>query len=256
VLFAHLLSNLFCVSSGKAFTLSALVHFGALVLLAQSWVTTTADLPRLAGSRQVVIQLKASFLETPAPDPVVVPTMAVEVTPNVAWTFDRTFVQTPSAAVDWNLDAMLRAADSEPSSFAAPAVTRADETDRLSTTDPPQTIELPRSEIETTPPTTSTDVPAMLGDDRTTPPQYDFIPPPRYPDLARRRGWQGTVLLVVKIDASGRVTDVAVEESSGYELLDAAAVGAVRRWRYKPAIGRNGPVATTELQPVTFRLPR
>jgi protein TonB len=62
--------------------------------------------------------------------------------------------------------------------------------------------------------------------------------------------------LVVKIDASGRVTDVAVEETSGYELLDAAAVGAVRRWRYKPAIGRNGPVATTELQPVTFRLPR
>ena len=130
-MFAHLLSNLLRVSGGKAFTLSAVVHFGALVLLAQSWVTTTAEVPRLVGSRQVVIQLNASFRETQSPAPVVVPAMAVEVTPTVARAFDRTFVEIPSAEVDWNLDAMLQAADSEPGSFAAPSVTRANEADRL-----------------------------------------------------------------------------------------------------------------------------
>jgi protein TonB len=255
VLLAHLLSNLLRVSSSKALTLSGLVHLGALVLLAQSWTTTTTELPRLVGSRQVAIQLDASFRETPPPAPVVVPAMAVEVTPSVARAFDRTFVETPSAEIDWNTDAIVRAAESEPVISTAPSLTRANEADQLLTNDPPQPIELPRARIEPTPPHTSTAVPAMLGTDQTTPPQNDYIPPPRYPELARQRGWHGTVLLVVKIDASGRVTDVEVEESSGYQLLDAAAVGAVRRWRYKPAVGRNGPVATEELQPVTFRLP-
>jgi len=254
--FAHLLSNLLRVSSGKAFAVSALVHFGVLVLVAHSWVTTTAEVPRLAGSRRAVIQLNASFREAPSPTPVVVPPMTVEVMPSVARVFDRTFIQTPSAEVDWNLDAMLQAADSEPGSFAPPSVTRAFEADLPLATDPPQAIELPRSPIEPTPPATATAVPSTPGDNQTAPPQYDFSPPPRYPELARQRGWQGTVLLAVKIDANGRVTDVEIEESSGYQLLDAAAAGAVRRWRYKPAVGRNGPVATEELQPVTFRLPR
>ena len=258
MLLVHLLSNLLRVSSGKAFTVSALVHLSALALLAQSWIAKTAEVPRLAGSQQVVIQLSASiFQETPSPTPVVVPAMAVEVTPSMARAFDRTFVETPSAEVDWKLDPMLHVEDFEPDSFAAPSVRRVNETDRLLATDPPpQSTELARSRIEPTPPATSTAVPAVLGNDHTTPPQYDFFPPPRYPALARQRGWHGTVLLVVKIDATGRVTAVEIETSSGYQLLDAAAAGAVRRWRYKPAVGRNGPVATEELQPVTFRLPR
>jgi len=257
VLLAYLLSNLLRVSSGKAFTVSALVHLGALALCTHSWIAKTAEVPRLAGSQQVVIQLTASFQETPSPTPVVVPAMAVEVTPSMARAFDRTFVDTPSAAVDWKLDPMLHFEDFEPDSIVAPTVRRANETDRLLATDPPPLpTDFPRSRIEPTPPTTSTAVPAVSRNNPTTPPQYDFFPPPRYPALAHQRGWHGTVLLVVKIDASGRVTAVEIEKSSGYQLLDAAAAGAVRRWRYKPAVGRNGPVATEELQPVTFRLPR
>jgi len=253
---ARLLSNLLRVSSGKAITLSGLVHLGGLVWLAQSWITTTAEVPRLVGSRQTAIHLNATFRETPSPAPVVVPAMTLEVTPSVARAFDRTFIETPSAEIDWNIDAIVRTAEFVPGVFAAQSVKRAIEADQLLSTDPPQPIALPRSRIEPTPPRTSNAVPAMLGHEKTTTPQYDYIPPPQYPELARQRGWQGTVLLVVKIDASGRVTNVEVEQSSGYQLLDAAAVGAVRRWRYKPAVGRNGPVATEELQPVTFRLPR
>lgn len=253
---AHLIANLLRASSGKAFTLSGLVHVGALLLLAQSWFVATVERPRLAGSRQAAIQLEASFRETPSPVPVIVETAAIDVTPNVAHALNRTFVETPSVEIDWTLDATVRAAESALNDVAPPSVRRASDTDQLLATDSSPSVELPRSRIEPTPPRTPTAVPRMLGNHETTPPTYDHIPPPRYPDLARQRGWHGTVTLVVKIDATGRVTHVEVEESSGYQLLDAAAVNAVRRWRYKPAIGINGPVATEELQPVTFRLPR
>ena len=78
-------------------------------------------------------------------------------------------------------------------------------------------------------------------------------PPPEFPALARQNGWYGTVLLKLWIDEEGRVTDVRVEKSSGYGVLDAAAVNAVKRWRGRPARHNARPVATEELLPVVFR---
>jgi TonB family protein len=45
-----------------------------------------------------------------------------------------------------------------------------------------------------------------------------------YPPLARRQLLQGTVRLAFVIDTDGSVIQVTVLESSGYDLLDAAAV--------------------------------
>lgn len=45
-----------------------------------------------------------------------------------------------------------------------------------------------------------------------------------YPLLARRRGWQGEVLLAFRLEADGRITDARVDRSSGYSLLDRAAL--------------------------------
>ncbi len=78
--------------------------------------------------------------------------------------------------------------------------------------------------------------------------------PPRFPDIARQNGWQGTVLLKLSISASGRVTNVEVMESSGFAVLDAEAVSAVRIWTGEPA-QRNGVAVATEVYlPVRFRL--
>lgn len=79
---------------------------------------------------------------------------------------------------------------------------------------------------------------------------------PRYPEQARRLGWQGRVLLRIWIDEQGSVTRVRVEESSGYLLLDAAAVTSIRTWRVKPAQRNGQPVAGSWLLPIRFRQQR
>ena len=57
------------------------------------------------------------------------------------------------------------------------------------------------------------------------------------------------------IDQQGSVTRVQVEESSGYSLLDAAAVTSVRTWRVQPAQRGGQPVAGSWLLPIRFRQP-
>jgi periplasmic protein TonB len=68
---------------------------------------------------------------------------------------------------------------------------------------------------------------------------------PTYPPLARHLRTQGTVVLDAGIDETGRVVDVRVLQSIA--LLDRAAIDAVRRWRYAPAVvnGRAVPVILT-----------
>ncbi len=78
--------------------------------------------------------------------------------------------------------------------------------------------------------------------------------PPIYPTSAVRNRYEGTVLLRIEIGANGRVELVEVAKSSGYEILDEAAVNAVRKWRGKPATSNGKPVATSELLPVQFKL--
>jgi len=60
-------------------------------------------------------------------------------------------------------------------------------------------------------------------------------PAPRYPGLARRRGWEGEVVLSVAVDADGQPIEVTIDDSSGRRVLDEAAAAAVFRWRFLPA---------------------
>ncbi len=62
-------------------------------------------------------------------------------------------------------------------------------------------------------------------------------PPPDYPWLARRRGWQGVVAIFVHVDSGGGVTAAAVARSSGHDVLDQAALEAVRGWRFRGGVG-------------------
>jgi TonB family protein len=56
---------------------------------------------------------------------------------------------------------------------------------------------------------------------------------PAYPELARRMHVSGKVVLLVTIDADGKVCATKVE--SGHALLVPAAQDAVSRWRFAPA---------------------
>jgi protein TonB len=87
-----------------------------------------------------------------------------------------------------------------------------------------------------------------------TPLAYGTNPPPPYPATARRRGWEGKVLLRVEVSASGNVLNVEIEKSSGYAILDEAAQQAVYRWQFKPALQNGRPVAGQVKVPIHFNL--
>ncbi|MCA3421889.1 MAG: energy transducer TonB [Roseomonas sp.] len=77
---------------------------------------------------------------------------------------------------------------------------------------------------------------------------------PSFPEASRRRGEEGVVRVELFVDPTGRVADVRILESSGFSALDAAAVQAVREWRFRPAQRAGLPVAGSLSTAVHFRL--
>ena len=77
---------------------------------------------------------------------------------------------------------------------------------------------------------------------------------PAYPEISRRRGQEGTVLLELSVDANGRVAKVRIVESSGFSALDTAATEALRDWRFRPAQRGGVPIAASIIHPVHFRI--
>lgn len=50
----------------------------------------------------------------------------------------------------------------------------------------------------------------------------------KYPAIARRKGWQGTVHLELHIEADGRISRLRIDKTSGYAALDHAAADALQ----------------------------
>ena len=75
---------------------------------------------------------------------------------------------------------------------------------------------------------------------------------PEYPELARRAGVQGTVMLDIVVSLEGAVTQVKFV--SGPEALSQAAMDAVRWWRYEPYFVDGQPATVETTVAVDFRL--
>jgi TonB family protein len=50
-----------------------------------------------------------------------------------------------------------------------------------------------------------------------------------YPPLARSRGWEGTVLLGLRVESNGHLERIHIEHSSGYAVLDNSALNSLNR---------------------------
>ena len=85
-------------------------------------------------------------------------------------------------------------------------------------------------------------------------PAYLKNPPPRYPAIAKRRGYQGTVILEVLVSMDGAVKEVRVFESSGHKVLDKAAIKAVKGWLFEPGKKGSGPIDMWVKVPIRFVL--
>ncbi|MCX6965691.1 MAG: energy transducer TonB [Verrucomicrobia bacterium] len=80
--------------------------------------------------------------------------------------------------------------------------------------------------------------------------------PPSYPDLARRNGWEGRVLVRVEVSAEGRPISTTIAQSSGFGVLDQSALRAVKSWRFQPRTVAGIPSAGSVEVPVNFSLNR
>jgi protein TonB len=83
---------------------------------------------------------------------------------------------------------------------------------------------------------------------------YLHNPKPVYPAIARRRHWEGLVVLRAYVTADGHCGEVAVQRSSGHEVLDRAALEAVRKWRFVPAKRGDVAQASWVTVPIEFQL--
>lgn len=83
---------------------------------------------------------------------------------------------------------------------------------------------------------------------------YAYSPKPRYPDRARTKGWEGTVLLRILVDEDGRAKLIQINRTSGFEALDDAALETVRHWRFYPAHYGERRIESWVKIPIIFRL--
>jgi protein TonB len=75
---------------------------------------------------------------------------------------------------------------------------------------------------------------------------------PMYPDEAKRREKEGTVILDVSISATGEVIDVVIKRAAGFGF-DEAAIAAMRQSDFSPAFVGDQPVAVIVRVPIQFR---
>jgi TonB family protein len=76
---------------------------------------------------------------------------------------------------------------------------------------------------------------------------------PEYSEEARKAKYQGTVLLYIEVDPSGRATNIHVQRSLGLGL-DEKAIEAVKQWKFKPGYKDGKPVTVAATIEVNFRL--
>jgi protein TonB len=94
---------------------------------------------------------------------------------------------------------------------------------------------------------------ARAAGDRSTPVVHRNSPP-RYPEFARRKGWEGRVVVRVTVEPSGRVSGVRIRTGSGFGVLDQAALQSVRSWRFDPKVMGGVAVQGVVDVPVNFSL--
>jgi TonB family protein len=85
-------------------------------------------------------------------------------------------------------------------------------------------------------------------------PKYAENPKPPYPQEARNKGCEGKVKLKVEVLPDGRVGEIELKDSSGYEVLDQSALATVKKWRFIPARNGKVPISCWVIVPITFQL--
>jgi len=76
----------------------------------------------------------------------------------------------------------------------------------------------------------------------------------KYPEIARKAGIEGQVVIYAKIDKKGSVIRTKVVKALGNSGCNEAAIKAIKAVKWKPAMQRDKPVTVWVSVPVKFRL--
>lgn len=209
-----------------SFAIAAACH--AAVLYGFRWETAVRALPVGMDSAAVVLEFTAEPREE-APD-----ALSAASAPNPLPAVPPEPVSKPEAAV--------------PEPLPPPEPSRPPEPTAVSSTPPPVQPVAAVKHFKPRPPGAESSAPSSPQEKRGDSPGREANtggnvggvrvrsnPRPEYPAQARRERQEGVVFVAVEIDSDGKPVDVALERTSGFPLLDAAALRGVRRWRFEPA---------------------
>ncbi|HEY0780964.1 MAG TPA: TonB family protein, partial [Thermoanaerobaculia bacterium] len=97
--------------------------------------------------------------------------------------------------------------------------------------------------------------PPESGGGAVIPPKLVNYPSPEYPPLARRLGVQGTVIVSVLVDESGRVAEARIVEPVKQQVgINEAALSAARAARFRPATKGDVPTKMWTRLKIPFKL--
>jgi protein TonB len=85
-------------------------------------------------------------------------------------------------------------------------------------------------------------------------PQPVFNPVPKYPELAKQAGIEGTTVVKMLVDIDGSVREVKILKSSGNQMLDQSALAAAKQSKFTPAKQRDKFVRVWVSRPFKFKL--
>ncbi|MFY7778694.1 MAG: energy transducer TonB [Elstera sp.] len=241
--------------AGGAFLASLLVH-GALIAGIASIPALRPGLPKPDPMPITLMLLPAPVADAappvqnappPAPEPIAVPPPPIE-TPAPP---PPEPVRVAAAPLPPSLPEALTV--SEPSPVAAPPPKQKAVSEKTIPRKPPPKAAVlaaasagPASDVSTsisntptpapiTPPSPAPSAPEVAAVPLITEPRFREPPvKPAYPPRAAALDQQGEALVRVRVGPEGDQEEVLLWRSSGFELLDRAALATVRRWQFEP----------------------
>lgn len=76
---------------------------------------------------------------------------------------------------------------------------------------------------------------------------------PEYPQDALQAGLSGEVRVRITVQADGRVKDAVIERAAPEKVFDAAALAAVRKWRFKPIGADDSGIEASAVTTIVFK---
>jgi protein TonB len=242
----------------QSLVLSAGIHL-ALLALVQPWQGTNGPQTLVINARlqpaAVAERLPPPEPQQPdAPAPAVAPPVAIEI-PEPPQPREEALTVTKPAPVQMLVDPSMPPLETPETDIVA---RMPDAPEKATDRDMPAPPVVPPSPAA--PPRPELSIPSPMDTTWYLARQVDSHPravgtiSPRYPEIARQRGQEGTLKLMVRIDDLGQVRDVEVVEAQPPGVFDESALEAFRNARFRPATKDGRPVRYEAYMRVEFKL--